>query len=481
MRNRNNKYFSPSSFEQLLNNGEMEELKERLLFLIKCPSSIKGTCLISKYIFAFSDEEIRQCPPLSCSAAMLSAINGDKDKAAKYYSYLDDNKLIQQYALLYMPNTDEQLFRKTLSLISKDYNINLPLDGARPSIINGFRDFTHWGRFLPYMKNSLPTTLYKLYGSDAAGIYETALAEYYYQNNQCFEALSTIVAVLPLIQENGSVCVLLAAMFVQLHILAATGQTSSLRLLINNCEKAMSRTDYTLNKDCLNALRAWCALYDDDWSLVDDWISEQEQNAELPSLINLESEFVKIRIYLQFEQYYKAISCLEPLFPLLEYWHRNMDLCEAKLLYAMSLYALGRNTQAYEILTEVLPIIQRRRYYRLVADEGEQMYKLLRAYSSEYKLHNELLDCLIGLSKEMGLLYPNYLRRRLDKFPELTQTEKQVLLLMADERSNADIADYLDISVNTVKFHCKNIFNKLDVANRRQAIKTARELHILRN
>ena len=56
MRNRNNKYFSPSSFEQLLNNGEMEELKERLLFLIKCPSSIKGTCLISKYIFAFSDE-----------------------------------------------------------------------------------------------------------------------------------------------------------------------------------------------------------------------------------------------------------------------------------------------------------------------------------------------------------------------------------------------------------------------------------------
>ena len=49
-----------------------------------------------------------------------------------------------------------------------------------------------------------------------------------------------------------------------LHILAVTGQTSYLRLSINNCEKAVSRTDYTLYKDCLNVLSAWCALYDDN-------------------------------------------------------------------------------------------------------------------------------------------------------------------------------------------------------------------------
>ena len=49
-----------------------------------------------------------------------------------------------------------------------------------------------------------------------------------------------------------------------LHILAVTGQTSYLRLPINNCEKTVSRTDYTLNKDCLNVLSARCALYDDN-------------------------------------------------------------------------------------------------------------------------------------------------------------------------------------------------------------------------
>ena len=49
-----------------------------------------------------------------------------------------------------------------------------------------------------------------------------------------------------------------------LHILAVTGQTSYLRLPINNCEKTVSRTDYTLNKDCLNVLSVWCALHDDN-------------------------------------------------------------------------------------------------------------------------------------------------------------------------------------------------------------------------
>jgi LuxR family maltose regulon positive regulatory protein len=50
---------------------------------------------------------------------------------------------------------------------------------------------------------------------------------------------------------------------------------------------------------------------------------------------------------------------------------------------------------------------------------------------------------------------------------------------MADERTNADIADYMSISINTVKFHSKNIFSKLNVSNRHQAIKIAIEANII--
>lgn len=481
MRNRNNDYYTPDLFDELLANKEMDKLKEHLLTLLKVPSSMKGLYLIKKYIFAFSDADINACKPFACIAAICASVEGHKEAADRYLSMIKDLPVLERHALLYMPCTPDEKFKELISSDSYDMPLNLPLDGARPSIINGFRDFSRFGRYLPDLKDSLTASLYKLYGNDSTGMYETALAEYYYQNNQCFEALCTIVAVLPLIQEKGSVCILLAAMFVQLHVLAATGQTSSLRLLINNCEKTMSQTDYSLNKDCLDALRAWCALYDGDWSLTDSWLSYQEENYELPSLISLEQEFVKIRIYIHLEQYYKAIVCVKPMFNLLDYANRYMDMCEAKLLYSMALFSLGEKEKAYDTLEQVLPVIKQYHYYRLVADEGEYMYRLLRSYCSDLNINDNELNRLIELSKEMGMLYPDYLRRRPDKFPELTHTEKQVLYLMSDERTNVEIADYLNISVNTVKFHCKNIYEKLDVPNRRQAIKTARELHILRN
>ena len=186
------------------------------------PIYMKGLYLIKKYIFAFSDDDINTCKPFACIAAICASIEGHKEAADKYFSMLKGIPLLERYALLYMPCTTDEKFKEIISSDSYNVPLNLPLDGARPSIINGFRDFTRFGKFLPDMKDSLTDALHKLYGNDSTGMYETALAEYYYQNNQCFEALCTIVAALPLIQEKGSVCVLLAAMFVQLHVLAAT-------------------------------------------------------------------------------------------------------------------------------------------------------------------------------------------------------------------------------------------------------------------
>jgi DNA-binding CsgD family transcriptional regulator len=52
----------------------------------------------------------------------------------------------------------------------------------------------------------------------------------------------------------------------------------------------------------------------------------------------------------------------------------------------------------------------------------------------------------------------------------LTEQEEKILLLIAQGKTNAQIAENLFVSVNTVKFHVKNIYVKLDVKNRVQAI-----------
>lgn len=60
-------------------------------------------------------------------------------------------------------------------------------------------------------------------------------------------------------------------------------------------------------------------------------------------------------------------------------------------------------------------------------------------------------------------------------FPELTEREREVLNLIAQGLNNAEIAERLTLSSKTVSNHISNIFSKLQVADRAQAIIRARE------
>ena len=57
----------------------------------------------------------------------------------------------------------------------------------------------------------------------------------------------------------------------------------------------------------------------------------------------------------------------------------------------------------------------------------------------------------------------------------LSERETELLALMAQGKSNQEIADQLDLSLKTVRNHASNIFSKLQVADRAQAILRARE------
>ncbi len=58
----------------------------------------------------------------------------------------------------------------------------------------------------------------------------------------------------------------------------------------------------------------------------------------------------------------------------------------------------------------------------------------------------------------------------------LSERELEVLRLIADGLSNAEIADKLFIAQGTVKRHINNIYGKLDVQSRTQAVAKAREI-----
>lgn len=63
----------------------------------------------------------------------------------------------------------------------------------------------------------------------------------------------------------------------------------------------------------------------------------------------------------------------------------------------------------------------------------------------------------------------------------LSDREREVLQLLADGRSNEEIAGQLFISINTVKTHVSNLYVKLDVKRRTEAIRKARELCLIKD
>jgi DNA-binding NarL/FixJ family response regulator len=75
----------------------------------------------------------------------------------------------------------------------------------------------------------------------------------------------------------------------------------------------------------------------------------------------------------------------------------------------------------------------------------------------------------------VGMLADAKQRARPDAFPELTERERQTLDLMAQGHKNAVIAERLHLSPKTVRNYVTSIFDKLQLADRSEAIVRARE------
>jgi LuxR family maltose regulon positive regulatory protein len=172
----------------------------------------------------------------------------------------------------------------------------------------------------------------------------------------------------------------------------------------------------------------------------------------------------------------EAIALLESLPETLERQGWVGAMIEALILYALALQEQA-DTDRTIPLERALQLAEPEGYARIFLDEGAPVARLLQEAVARKITHDYSRWLLLQFSPETEVEIHSIPKETL--VDPLSERELDVLRLIAEGLSNAEIARRLFISISTVKWHNTNIYGKLGVESRIQAAAKARRLGLL--
>lgn len=152
------------------------------------------------------------------------------------------------------------------------------------------------------------------------------------------------------------------------------------------------------------------------------------------------------------------------------------------LLRCLALHRAGRTADWRPLVAEALRQAFEERFVRLVLDEGAVAVAMLRDYlaAPDAPASSPVTAYAAELLAVAGPVLPMETEGGADRSADaLTRKEAAVLKLLAEGHSNDAIAARLFVSESTVRTHLRNLFVKLDVSSRTQAVAQARRLRLV--
>ena len=158
---------------------------------------------------------------------------------------------------------------------------------------------------------------------------------------------------------------------------------------------------------------------------------------------------------------------------------RRGRLIEILALQALAYQAQGDITQALHALESALAMGEPEGYVRTFVDHGAPMVTLLQQAAARGLAPHYVNRLLAAFDPEAEAAAAPSPPDRMPLVEPLTARELEVLHLLGQGSSNRDIAEALVITINGVKKHTSNIYGKLGVHSRTQAVVRAQDLGLL--
>jgi LuxR family maltose regulon positive regulatory protein len=240
--------------------------------------------------------------------------------------------------------------------------------------------------------------------------------------------------------------------------------------------------DFAPNVQPVPALRARLHIRRGELSDAQEWADQRQLSAgDAPSYLREYEHLTLARLMLAVARAEvdahvigDVSGLLDRLLTAAERGGRAASALEILMLQAEAHDVCGNSAAALAALRRAVVLAQPEGYVRLFADEGASMAALLKALRMQRDAPAYVSQLVAATAKRATRASSS--QHLVDP---LSERELDVLRMLGGELGGPDIARQLSVSLNTVRSHTKNIYAKLGVSNRREAVREGRKLHLI--
>jgi len=238
---------------------------------------------------------------------------------------------------------------------------------------------------------------------------------------------------------------------------------------------ALQQAHLWLRQEDLPAARRWaheCGFDDDTYR------RELQTSDNIGAhLIRHYELIVLARILIAGKRLAEALELVDRIFPFMEKMGILEKMVEIHILKAIIYRGLVKSNRANSSLATAVSLAKPEGHIRPFLEEGSVLVQILKSVAAQ-GVETEFIHDILSASIESPSASFNQ-KKRLELVESLSDRELEVLQLLATDLTVPEIANKMYLAVSTVRSHVKNIYGKLNVHSRFEAVIKGQELGLL--